>query len=249
MRGDRVIGIYFFLNSTAKNYNSSVFEFEPKTRIHDNFEKYLSFKTLSSSAWQSTTDLKVSFNILISDLREKLFKNATSLGEITKSVRGILANEEDVSAEKLGEQYKPFFAGKLNRYITEKPEQFVKFGDNLRERPKDYDFFTGERILVRRIVSRQFRVISQLVDAEFVSKKDFYIFKTTDKKFSIRYLLGILNSTLVSYLKTKGDFCLQNGRGPYTSFRKNSDSPLSTTPATSSTICTRRVLTIGLFMF
>lgn len=122
---------------------------------------------------------------------------------VTKSVRGILANKEDVSEVQLDDAYKPFFTGKLNRYVSEKPLEFVKLGDSLRECPKDYDFFVGERILVGRIVSRQFRVLAQPVNEEFITKKDLYIC-IRRSEFLKSLFARIINSSLVSYLKTKG---------------------------------------------
>lgn len=41
----------------------------------------------------------------------------------------------------------------------------------------NYDFFQGTRILVRRIVNRQFRLMSTITNDEFVCKKDIYIAK------------------------------------------------------------------------
>src|SRR5690606_15006821 len=67
----------------------------------------------------------------------------------------------------------------------------------------NYSFFTGERILVRRIISRQFRMMGTYTNKEFVCKKDIYIIKLMDDKVSYKYVLALLNSKLLSFYKTK----------------------------------------------
>ena len=71
--------------------------------------------------------------------------------------------------------------------------QYVKYGENLREKPASFNSFTGERILVRRIVNRQMRIMATLTAWRFVTKKDIYTFKPSDERFSARYLLAIIN--------------------------------------------------------
>jgi adenine-specific DNA-methyltransferase len=39
---------------------------------------------------------------------------------------------------------------------------------------------------------------------KFVTKKDVYTFKLNQNKFSLKYLLAIINSKLISFTKTKG---------------------------------------------
>ncbi|MBK7669491.1 MAG: hypothetical protein IPJ32_20405 [Sphingobacteriaceae bacterium] len=79
---------------------------------------------------------------------------------------------------------------------------FVKYGENLKEKPLSEDYFKGERILIRRIISRQFRVMATITDQDFVNKKDIYVFKLNDTEFASKYLLAIINSKLISFLKT-----------------------------------------------
>jgi hypothetical protein len=46
--------------------------------------------------------------------------------------------------------------------------------------------------------------MADLVVEDYVSKKDLYIFKSTNENFSSKYLLSLINSTLMSFLKTQG---------------------------------------------
>ncbi len=45
--------------------------------------------------------------------------------------------------------------------------------------------------------------MATFVDNEFVNKKDLYNLKVTSDKFHIKFLLAIINSKLISYLKIK----------------------------------------------
>ncbi len=90
-----------------------------------------------------------------------------------------------------------------DRYFIEDKFQYVKYGNNLKEKPISNDYFLDERILIRRIVSRQFRVMCSLAFDGFVNKKDIYILKICSPDFVAKYVLAILNSRLISFLKTR----------------------------------------------
>ena len=165
--------------------------------------KELNFEIITNEDWQKSNDLKIIFNQSSRLLSDKLNQFNVSVGDITESARGILVDKSDYSAVVLGDEYKAVLNGKLDRYVTEDSFEFVKYGDNLRERPSSFDIFVGNRILVRRIISRQFRIMASIAVNDFVTKKDIYIFKLKNEDFSIQYILSIINSKLISYLKTK----------------------------------------------
>jgi hypothetical protein len=195
-------GIYCFKKESDLLYFSKVHEFSPKEKIDlaDFYNR--PFFELQSSDWTSSSDLKISFNATSSRILHLVKQNTIPLQDISDSARGILATSNAQSLEPHGEEWKPFFDGKLNRYLCESPLKYVKYTDELPEKPRSYEFFTGSRILVRRIVSRQFRIMATLVEEEFVSKKDLYCFKITNKDYLEEYLLALINSKLFSYLKT-----------------------------------------------
>jgi hypothetical protein len=93
--------------------------------------------------------------------------------------------------------------GKIDRFFLEDNAfQYIKYDDTLKEKPSSFAYFTGERILVRRIISRQFRVMATIAQKDFVVKKDVYIFKPRNSPFSGKFLLAILNSRLLSCMLT-----------------------------------------------
>ena len=80
------------------------------------------------------------------------------------------------------------------------------------ERPKEFSWFEGQRILLRRLVNRQQRLMASLFDETVITNKNLYVLKPKGGH-SIKFLLGLMNSRLFSrmYLAqisqaTKDDF-------------------------------------------
>jgi hypothetical protein len=158
---------------------------------------------LSKKDWSDAEEYKIIMNPTSRSFLRKLNGFEKKIDDLTDSVRGILADKEDYS-DDFNNGYQPIFWGKLDRYYLEKNQmRFVKYGPNLKEKPSSIDFFYGERILVRRIVSRQFRIMATFTDQTFITKKDIYIFKKKSDDVSLKFLLAIINSKLISYFKTK----------------------------------------------
>ncbi|MBP6625297.1 MAG: Eco57I restriction-modification methylase domain-containing protein [Chitinophagaceae bacterium] len=194
-------GLYFFSKNKAKS--SFVYEYSAKDKISLNSLNNLAFKEIQNTEWQNTASLKIVFNVGIRNIQNKFSKLEMTIGDVTKSVRGILADTSDYSIKKIDSTYKSVFSGKLDRYSIDNEVMFVKYGENLKEKPSSEDYFIGERILIRRIISRQFRVMATVTEQHFVNKKDIYVFKLNDPAFVSKYLLAIINSRLISFLKTK----------------------------------------------
>jgi len=94
-----------------------------------------------------------------------------------------------------------------------KLDHWVEFGSKMKERPKDISWFEGPRILLRRLVSRQQRLMATIVTESFINNKNLYIIRPHDITLDLRVLLAILNSRFVSHLylnqvsqATKDDF-------------------------------------------
>jgi type II restriction/modification system DNA methylase subunit YeeA len=132
------------------------------------------------------------------------------LGDFTDACQGIVASFYDYSDSKESESYLPYRDADVYRYeFTTTKEQYIDFSgnDSLRR------YYTQPRILVRRIVNRDDRLMATYVEEEFVTKKDLNPFITESDRYSLKYLLASLNSSLHSYLyimssalATKDDF-------------------------------------------
>jgi type I restriction-modification system DNA methylase subunit len=134
------------------------------------------------------------------------------LGEFTISTQGLAGNrfeQKDIQEKKT---WYPFFAkGQVHRYslLTEKTA-FVDMGKH----PSLKRFYEAEpKVLVRRVVSRQDRIMATYTNERLVLKKDINPFIITDIKWNPLFVLGVLNSKLISYLyvnissiATKDDF-------------------------------------------
>ena len=122
------------------------------------------------------------------------------LGDLTISTRGPEANKYRIAGESdLHEAGYPFFQGNVYRYSINKKKNVSAivesdFNNTYRQ------FYTGERILVRRIINRQDRIMATLTNEDFLHKKDLYVFKSTDTSVENKYLLSLINSKLFSYI-------------------------------------------------
>jgi len=196
-------GIYVFQNFDSDSYNSRVIEFGIRDKFDTSLIEERNLKLLPSNFWMELESLKVVLNPFFYTLQPKIYKDTISLNDISDSIRGILPKTEDVS-EIYKEGYKKYFIGYLGRYQISNDFSWVLYSDNLREKPKDYLYFQDERIIIRRLINRQFRIMASLVNEEFVNKKDIYNLKLTDGKFNVYYVIALLNSKLFSFIKTKG---------------------------------------------
>ena len=196
-------GIYIIRNCKSDSYFSSVFEFPVKSKFYGDINTEIQMKKLPSEYWLKLDSLKIVLNPAFYELLPKIFDQTIPLATITNSIRGILPNDDDVHKIKKPDD-KLFFVGGLYRYTYSKDFEGVNYGEHLKEKPKDYSYFQGERILIRRLINRQFRVMAAFANNEFVNKKDLYNLKIDDHNFDLKYLLAIINSKLISFLKIKG---------------------------------------------
>lgn len=196
-------GIYVVKKVKSEKYISYVYEFPIRFKYYGDLKTDINFQELSSDSWLNLESLIIVLNPAFYGLLPKVYNHTTPLAEITSSIRGILPNKEDVFDNEMP-NLKLYFQGGSYRYNYNEDFQWVNYGEHLKEKPKDYSFFQGERILIRRLINRQFRIMATYVEEEFVNKKDLYNIKITNEEFNIKFLLTIINSSLISFLKTKG---------------------------------------------
>jgi hypothetical protein len=188
--------------SAPLNRPVRVYEFGKRDKAAPKLLAGLVYELLDSGDWLDDPQLRFVTDKGLVRLRKALAKVAkVSLGEITDTARGILPRRTDLSAEQHGPEWKPYFDGDIYRYqLNWEPKAWVKYSPDLREMPSDYHYFVGSRVLVRRLISRQARLMATWVSEEFVNKKDLYNVLVTEKDYSPLFLLALLNSRLFSYL-------------------------------------------------
>jgi len=100
---------------------------------------------------------------------------------------------------KLDHSYRLYLDGKdVKRYATSWSGQYLKYGPNLAA-PRDPKLFEGERILVRQIPSRPpYSINAAIVSGEELNDINSMIVRAKDA-YSLKYILGILNSRLLTF--------------------------------------------------
>jgi hypothetical protein len=98
--------------------------------------------------------------------------------------------------EQIDTDYRPYLEGKdVHRFAVSWQQRWLKYGANLAA-PRDPDLFCGERLLLRRIVGT--RLIGAYTDGDYVTSQLLQIVKP-HSAVSAKYLLGVLNSSLIAY--------------------------------------------------
>jgi len=146
---------------------------------------------------------------------EKL-KNSNILGEITKVRSGLVAYEVGKgdpiqteamkndrvyhSKEKLDNTWIKYLDGAdVCRYNLNWSKQYIKYGKNLAA-PRNKEIFRGERILVRQIPSKPpYCINAAFINEDFINDRNSNNILSLNKDYNLKYILGIINSRLLSY--------------------------------------------------
>lgn len=94
------------------------------------------------------------------------------------------------------------FTGVLQRYVLEPGEKaFISYDDEIREQ-KPWPYFSDERILLRQVLSRRLRIQATYTKDAFLtnqSVQSLLLKPNVEPRFSLKFLLAILNSRLLSW--------------------------------------------------
>jgi type I restriction-modification system DNA methylase subunit len=131
-------------------------------------------------------------------LLQKLSTNGVKvLGDCADVQRGV--TPFNLSDKKRWAASRPAFDGTVRRYTLERgPQCFIRFDDSLAE-PKPERYFLGSRLLLRELISRQFRLQAMMVEEDFVTNKSMQSILCIEGGPDLEYLLGCLNSRLISW--------------------------------------------------
>jgi hypothetical protein len=131
-------------------------------------------------------------------------QNPKQLSNYIEMKRGVLFDLELLTPKKTGAQSYPYFEGDVYRYaLNAGLNRWIVFDEKIKERPSEFHWFEGSRILLRRLVNRQQRLMAALAEETFITNKNLYSIRADSKKCSLHTLLGILNSRLISFLYTR----------------------------------------------
>jgi methylase of polypeptide subunit release factors len=125
---------------------------------------------------------------------EKVGKPLSDYADVQRGVTPFHLDEEPLyDSSKLG------FTGTVKRYIYEKGDlAYIRYDDTLAEyKPERY--FKGKRLLIRELISRQFRLQVVKVEDDFITNKSMQSILQRPDAPDLNYLLGIINSRLISW--------------------------------------------------
>jgi len=91
------------------------------------------------------------------------------------------------------------FDGTVRRYNLERGEtKYIRFDDTLME-PKPERYFKGPRLLIREMISRQFRIQASLAKDDFITNKSMQSALALPGGPRLEFLLACFNSKLLSW--------------------------------------------------
>ena len=152
--------------------------------------------TVNWSAVAGDAGMRVPLLEWAADLFSRVRANATPLGEITSSKRGIAEYKFDI-LQRQGNHAVTFFDGQVQRYEVGASSEHKFVVINEREKT----FHSGPRILTRRLVNRANRLSFARTDETFVVKEALLPFKPHFQDAQkLPALLAILNSSFMSFL-------------------------------------------------
>jgi hypothetical protein len=130
-------------------------------------------------------------------LIRKIHLKGQPLGEIADVQRGVTPFK--TSSTPTHKTSRPAFVGTVRRFSLQHGDTaYIRFDDTLAE-PKPERYFIGPRLLLRELISRQFRLQAARAEKNFVTNKSMQSILRRPDGPDLEYILGILNSRLMSW--------------------------------------------------
>jgi hypothetical protein len=202
-------GIYILSTNANKFYR--IYRFPKKQPVSDLIN--IPFQIVPIDLIQAP-DFKVILDPISAKILLRVRKNSkfVSLGDITTSTQGLAGNMY-VLNPKPGKRLYPFLeSGQVYRYILAIDN--ISYTDMTDKLSLCAFYDAKPKILIRRVINRQDRLMCAYTENSIVFKKDVnpFILHSGDKKQTL-FLTGILNSKIISFLyintssiATKDDF-------------------------------------------
>jgi len=173
--------------------------FPPRFRIRSVDDFSIFAKSADAVKWlcEGHNEFIVTLSDTEHAIIEKLQKTCAKFRDLSDIQRGV--TPFNTFPEPPNINPRKAFRGTVRRYKLVMGESaFIRFDDSLAEY-KPARYFVGPRILLRELISRQFQLQAVYVDEDFITNKSMQSFLLMDSVYSIFYLLGLLNSQLLSW--------------------------------------------------
>jgi predicted type IV restriction endonuclease len=141
------------------------------------------------------------FLVTLSDGERAIIDKLAGMGhrfsDVADIQRGVTPFE--LSARKPRPKGARAFSGVVRRYrLAEGRRAFIRYDESLAEyKPPRY--FKGPRILLRELISRQFRLQATYTDKNYVTNKSMQSILLAKGEYDLYYVLGLLNSRMLSW--------------------------------------------------
>ena len=168
--------------------------------MHESAEELASktpaYDEIDPAIWQE--DPHHRFLTLLSPLVISIYNKTKQFGTEAEMFLEVARGMTPFSGASKGSQTaRTGFWGTVGRYDLQ-PEKMEQVSmATLTECPAD-DFFIRERLIIRRIISRQHRIHATYVDVDFAINKSYLLAISKDPSISLLYLLALINATLFS---------------------------------------------------
>ena len=188
-----------------------------KTEVSNNLE-LLNYVEFNQNDWLKSNNFEIDLfsNKKSIESLERLEKENVSLDEVTQIKAGLQAYEKGKGIPKqvaLDVKNRPYdynvkhdqnthqyLEGKdIFRYSFKWNNSWLKYGVWLAA-PRTFDLFSSPRILVREIPSKPpYSVIGVYLDKTFLNNRSIINILSKNVKIKLKYVLGILNSKLITF--------------------------------------------------
>ncbi len=161
------------------------------------FEKFA--KTADASRWIRSGHNE--FLVILSDAEysiiDKLHRIGARFSDVADIQRGVTPFHTSPRMSMAMDQRA--FKGIIRRYkCHEGVLNYIQYDESLAEyKPPRY--FQGPRLLLRELISRQFRLQAVFVSKNFITNKSMQSLLVADPHYHAFYILGLLNSQLLSW--------------------------------------------------
>jgi SAM-dependent methyltransferase len=198
----------------APDHRVIVHEYPKKEKVGSIIVESSPAGEVQQAAWAANEDQKFVLDWGVLGILARLKKQfGSKFGGAVEIRRGVLFDKELLRCEKTSEISFRYFEGDIYRYTLRwDARRWVEFGHKMRECPRDFRWFEGSRILLRRLVNRQQRLMGAWTDKTVITNKNLYVLKPICWE-NWQYILAILNSRVISRLylaqvsgATKDDF-------------------------------------------
>lgn len=139
------------------------------------------------------------------DFYEQVKKDCVRLYDVLDIRQAIKTGDDKkhISSSKIATNYKPILRGKdIQRYILDDPKLFVNYGKHL-ACPRSPFIFEQPKILIREAGSE---ITATYDDGNYYIMSSLYNAILRDPSYSLKYLLGLINSKLFQFLMYKLTF-------------------------------------------